>query len=301
MKKNDFEKQITLILGSAVVYFLLDLPVRMTGFLEFGTFIGIKNFLPATLGLVFGWYGTLGCLIGSLLASVITAAALPELLFEEACILVFGMGIWLLWHGRVTLHSVHLKKKKDYIRYTVLTVILSAICGGISFVFLPYGAFLTVFIAYLSMSLLVAIPVIILLTSIVCVLPVLPSWFHMTPDVSVCVSSDSGGLDHFNAMLEDYFLLHKINKKNMYGIQNCVEEVIIRILAGQPAALVNIRFYENDSFSLWFEYQAGHYNPFVAGKDEVSEDRFGLQLIKHRALRASYKYRRGINQIHIVI
>lgn len=301
MKKIDFEKQVPLILGSAAGYFLLDLPVRMTGFLEFGAFIGIKNFLPATLGLLFGWYGTLGCLIGSMLASVITSAALPELLFEETCILVFGMGIWLLWHGRVTPHGVHLKKKNDYFRYTVLTVILSAICGGISFAFLTGGSFLTVFIAYLSMSLLVAIPVIILLTSIVCVLPVLPSWFRMTPDVSVCVPSGSGILDHFNDLLEDYFLLHKINRKNLYGIQNCVEEVMIRIFAEQPDASVTIRFYENDSFSLWFEYQGGHYNPFVAGKDEASEDRFGLQLIKHRALRASHKYSRGINQIHIVI
>lgn len=301
MKKIDFEKHVPLILGSAAGYFLLDLPVRMTGFLEFGVFIGIKNFLPATLGLLFGWYGTLGCLIGSLLASVLTVAALPELLFEETCILVIGLGMWLLWHAGVTSHSVHLKKKNDYLRYTVLTVFLSAICGVISLAFLPGGAFLTVFIAYLSMSLLVGIPVMILLTSIVCVLPVLPPWSHMTPDVSGCVHSGSGSLDCFNDLLEDYFLLHKINRKNLYGIQNCVEEVMIRILAEQPDATVIIRFYENDSFSLWFEYQGGHYNPFVAGKEEASEDRFGLQLIKHRALRASYKYRRGINQIHIVI
>ncbi|WP_369283955.1 hypothetical protein [Oscillibacter sp. GMB15532] len=301
MKKIDFEKHIPLILGSVAGYFLLDLSVRMTGFLEFGAFIGIKNFLPATLGLLFGWYGTLGCLIGSMLASIITDAALPELLFEETSILVFGMGIWLLWHGRVTPHSVHLKKKNDYFRYIVLTVILSAICGGISFAFLTGGSFLTVFIAYLSMSVLVAIPVIILLTSIVCVSPILPFWAHILPDVSGSVASDPGSLDNFNDLLAEYFLLHKIDRKNLYGIQNCIEEVMIRILAEQPDASVSIRFYESDSFSLWFEYQGGHYNPFVAGKDEESEDRFGLQLIKHRALRASYKYRRGINQIHIVI
>ncbi|QOX63003.1 hypothetical protein FRZ06_06430 [Anoxybacterium hadale] len=301
MKKTDYEKQVSLILISAAVYFLLDLPVRMTGFLDFGAYIGIKNFLPVTLGLLFGWCGTIGCLIGSMLASVITAATLPELLFEQSCILVTGMGMWLLWHAGVIPHRVQLKKKADYFRYIWLNAFLAAVCGAISFVFLSVGAFLTVLIAYLSMNLLVGIPIIILMTSIICVIPVLPPWAHILPDVSGSVDSEPGSLDNFNDLLEEYFLLRKINRKNLYGIQNCIEEVMIRIFAEQPDTSVAIQFYENDSFSLWFTYQGSRYNPFVAGKEEASEDMFGLQLIKYRALRASYKYRRGINKIHIVI
>lgn len=301
MNKTDYEKYAALLLLSAAVYILLDLSVRMTGFLEFGVFIGIKNFLPAALGLLFGWCGMLGCLIGSILTSVITAAPLPELRFEGICVLVIGTGMWLLWHIGAKSRRVHLKKTKNYFRYIVLTVLLSAVCGGLSFAFMPGGAFLTVFIAYISMNLLVGIPVIILLTSTVCVIPVLPPWCHMTPDVFGSIDSEPGSLDCFNDLLEEYAVLHQINRKSLYGIQNCIEEVVIRIFADNPDALVNIKIYYDDSFSLWFEYKGGHYNPFVTDRNKESEDMFGLQLIKHRALRASYKYRRGINQIHIVV
>ncbi|MEA4974010.1 MAG: hypothetical protein VB119_12705 [Candidatus Metalachnospira sp.] len=301
MKKTDYEKYAQTILLSAAVYILLDLPVRMTKFLEFGVFIGIKNFLPFTLGLLFGWYGTLGCLIGSTLTSLITVATLPELLFEGICVLVSGMGMWLLWHVRVKSHRVHLKKAKDYFRYIVLTMLFSGVCGGISYAFMPRGAFATVFISYISMNLLVGIPVMILLTSIVCVIPVAPSWGHMPPDISGDVDSQPGSLDGFNDQLEEYFVFHKFNRKSLYSIQNCIEEVIIRIFAEHSDTLVSIKLYCDDSLSLWFEYEGSRYNPFVAGRNEESEDMFGLQLIKHRALRASYTYGRGMNQIHIVI
>ena len=48
----------------SVIYFVLDFSVRMTGFLRFGDSVGIKNFLAAILGLVFGPMGALGCCLG---------------------------------------------------------------------------------------------------------------------------------------------------------------------------------------------------------------------------------------------
>ena len=301
MKKTDYDKYAAPILLSVAVYILLDLSVRLTGFLEFGVFIGIKNFLPAAMGLLFGWCGVLGCLVGSILTCVITAATLPELLFEGICVLVTGMGMWLLWHIGAKSRRVHLKKAKDYFRYIVLNVLLSAVCGALSFAFMPGGAFLTVFIAYISMNLLVGIPVIILLTSTVCIIPVLPPWCHRTPDVFGSIHSEPSSFDRFNDLLEEYSVLHKISRKSLYGIQNCIEEVVIRIFADNPDALINIEFYYDDSVSLWFIYKGGHCNPFMTDRNKESEDMFGLQLIKHRALRESYKYRRGINQIHIVM
>ncbi len=313
MKKIDYEKYTTSILLSAIIYMLLDLSVRMTGFLEFGSYIGIKNFLPATLGLLLGWCGMLGCLMGSILSSIITSAPLPELLFEATSVFALGTGMWLIWHIGAKSRRVHLKKAEDYFRYSMLVVLLSAVCGMLSYVFLPGGAFLKVFIADSSMNLLVGIPVIILLTSTVCVIPILPPWCTMAPDVNGSIHSDPGSLDCFNELLEEYAVLHKINRKSLFGVQNCIEEVVIRIFAAQPDAIVTIKIYFDDSFSLWFEYQSGRYNPFMTGRykrkrqaaslvmNEEAEDMFGLQLIKHRALRESFKYRRGNNQIHIVI
>jgi hypothetical protein len=65
----------------------------------------------------------------------------------------------------------------------LLTILLSGVCGGISYVFFPSDVFARVFIAYIAMNLLVRIPVMILLTSIVCVIPVLPPWVHMSPNI----------------------------------------------------------------------------------------------------------------------
>lgn len=300
MKKSNADKFVATVLISAAVYIFLDLPVRLTGFLEFGAYIGIKNFLPAVLGLVFGWCGALGCFLGSVFTGLVTAAPMGELLAEGVSVLLMGVGIWIFWHLGAVPQKVHLKRAKDYLRFIAITALLSALCGAVSLLFLG-GAFLSIFIAYFAMSLLVGIPVIILLTSIMCVIPILPPWRSLNPDINAMIDSDSGSLDAFNDLLEEYFILHKIGRKRLFDIQSCVEEVTIRIFDANPDASVSVAFYYDDSASLWFEYGGNRYNPFVSGENEKSEFLFGLQLIKHRALRAAHKYRKGMNQIHIVI
>lgn len=300
MEKPNIRTFAVTILISAAVYILLDVPVRVTGFLEFGAYIGIKNFLPAVLGLVFGWCGAVGCLLGCVFSCLVTRSPVNELLFEGLCVMLFALGIWLLWHIGKKPQKVHLKRALDYLKYAVLTALFSTLCGVVSLLFLK-GAFLSCFIAYFAMSLLVGTPVIILLTSIMCVIPIMPPWTQLQPDIAAGIDSSSGSLDCFNDLLEEFCLLHKIDRKRLFGLQSSVEEVMIRIFDANPTATVNIAFYYADSASLWFEYGGSRHNPFVSGKNEQSEDLFGLQLIKHRALRASYKYWKGTNKIHIVI
>lgn len=54
MWKSKTPKYCSMIFVSAIVYVFLDLPLRITEFLKFDAYIGLKNFLPSTLGLLFG-------------------------------------------------------------------------------------------------------------------------------------------------------------------------------------------------------------------------------------------------------
>ena len=48
MKKNrDQKMRMLMVFGSCLVYVILDLPVQLTGYLNFGPYVGMKNFLPA--------------------------------------------------------------------------------------------------------------------------------------------------------------------------------------------------------------------------------------------------------------
>ena len=49
--------RIKIIILTAVVYFLADYLVRITGFLKFSSCVGLKSFMPATFGVLFGIYG----------------------------------------------------------------------------------------------------------------------------------------------------------------------------------------------------------------------------------------------------
>ena len=52
---------------SALLYLVLDLAIQKTGYLGFGPIVGLKSFLPATVGLLFGLYAVLGTCAGCLI------------------------------------------------------------------------------------------------------------------------------------------------------------------------------------------------------------------------------------------
>jgi hypothetical protein len=299
MKRISLQHAFVLILVSLAAYLFLDLPVRVTGVLAGGV-IGIKSFLPSALGLVFGWCGVLGCVLGALLASLMTSAPVSDLAVECGIVLISGLSMWLLWHLGAADRRVHLKQGRDYLRYILLSALAAAGCGLLGLAVPSAGSFTDVFTAVFVLNLMVGIPVIILLTSTVCTLPVRPFWSHQEPDLAGRIEPDPASLEAFNEQLEDYSQAQGISRKTIFGIQNCVEEVMMRIgtEAGVP---VDVRLYYDDSFSLWLEYGGSRRNPFSAEKGEQAEDLLGLQLIKQRALRASHYYQKGVNHVHIVI
>ena len=424
MNKHERRQRLLLVLCTACVYFLADLPVQLTGFLQYEPFIGIKNFLPTTLGLLFGPYGVLGALIGCTATAAILRTPLNFMLLEWLCIALPGFGIWILWHLGSSSPRIRFKRISKYIYYIVVLMLLHAICGGLSFFFTEGGAFWEIMVAYVFLGIMVGIPVNILFNGVLCLDLVLPPTYYLansadsitiepnqsaikdlldflegisqerviatvrkteyqstleeiflrilkckptgtihvqigltnimsavftyegpainpllprddeddidkaglalfrhrtlhtdylhrgglniihfltTDGLVAMLLNDAESLEHFNKELEDYAKSMNIGRKQLFGVQNCLEELYIRICKAIPDAKITVQVSYDDTFSIQLSYAQRQCNPLLIGKEEDEMDIASLKLIKHRALRASYKYKYEENIVHIVI
>lgn len=300
MKKSDVLSNAVYLAGSAVIYALLDIPVRATNFLRYGSMVGIKNFLPPVLGLLLGPSGAVGCAAGAILGSIILPASGSDTAAEALSALICGLVLWLGWHAFPG-NRVHLKKTVHYVRYSLLlaaSAALSAlVCRMIT------GAWgLALAAGYISMGALVGIPVLVLASSIFCVEPVLPPWRHRRHDVTGAVTADPESVGIFSELLEDALLPEgRVSRRKLFELQNIVEEVSIRVLANLPDTTVTVTVDCDDSCSVKLDYPGARYSPMRMRKGEDEMDLMSLKLIRHRALRASHRYSGGVNHVHIVV
>ncbi|MBR5079034.1 MAG: hypothetical protein IKX30_09845 [Victivallales bacterium] len=424
MNSHERRHHILLVLCMACIYFLADLPVQLTGFLQYDSFIGIKNFLPTTLGLLFGPYGVLGSIIGCTATAAILRTPISFMLLEWLCIALPGFGIWLLWHLGSTTPRIRFKRVSSYFRYIGILLVLHAICGGLSNFFIDGGAFREIMISYVSLSILVGIPINILFNGVLCLDLVLPPTYYLansadsitiqpkeaaikdlqdfldsisqekliasvkkaeyqstleeiflrilkikptdsihvqigltnimsavftyegpsvnpmlprddddeidkaglalfrhrtlhtnylhrggmniihfltTDGLVAMLTNDAESLEQFNGQLEDYATSLNIGRKQLFALQNCLEELYIRICKAIPDVKLTIQVTYDDTFSIQLSYAERPFNPLIIGKEEDEMDIASLKLIKHRALRASYKYKYAENLVHIVI
>lgn len=299
-RKQDPSRAAALLLRCALVYLLADLPVQLTGFLSFGSGVGIKNFLPATLGLLFGPCGALGALLGCSASALLLGSPLAEYLTEAGSILITAMGMWLLWHVGSSSHRIHFKRPVHYAKYILLLALLSAAGASLSLLTGIKGAFVTLFSSQLAMGVLVGIPVNILLNSLLCVETVLPPWYELQSPVCESIDADPQSFAALSDRLEEFAFEKRIGMKRLFEIQSCIEELYLRILAAQPQARLLVRIDFDDTLSARISYSGEKYNPLHGSKDDDALDQMGLKLIKHRALRAAWSYRRGENHILIV-
>ena len=198
---------------SMAAYLVIDLSVRMTGLVRYSDAVGVKNFLAVLLGLVFGPWGAGGCCLGCFLGSVFLNDLDIYTLYECLADLIVGNGMWCLWHLRNKNGTVFLKKPVDYGRYLVMLLFLSCIAGLAAYVILPERDFIPYFGAYFILGIIVGIPILILMTSIICVEPFLPYWRKRNVGISGTVTSAPETLTAFNEQLEEYALGHKIKMK----------------------------------------------------------------------------------------
>ena len=300
MKNPDVPRKLRYLLLCAAAYLLSDLPIQLTGFLHFGSWIGIKCFLPVTLGLFFGPWGVAGGMLGCIAAAGILHTPLMEAALECTCIVVLGMGMWLLWYPCSGGCKVGFKQVRHILIYAGLLLGLSLLCGWVSLPFLQGVCWPTV-AAYTALGLLVGLPVNIILGSLFSLEPVLPPYCTPEKDVSGWIDADPVSLEHMNEQLEDSACLRRIPRKRIFEVQSCIEEVVIRVLNAVPDARILLCVDFGDAFSIRFTYAGAKYNPLRTGRDEDAVDVMSLKLIKHRAMRAMYSYQSGENHLHIVI
>lgn len=299
MQNKGFKREIMIVCACCVVYMILDIPLRLTEFLKFSSFVGIKCVLPAVIGLFFGIYGVLGNILATIIDYIILGQVLSDCIYECICNLVIGCGIWFIWHGLQKNGDIHLKTIKQVIKFIVIVFLLSISSGIIGFIFNGFDYFLQSFIAYSFMTIFAGIPIIILSTSIINFIPVLPFYRRLEFDID-CEINSLEDLGVFNNFLESLSIDKNISFIKVFEIENCIEETIIRILS-QLKTQIKIYATLSDSVSIYIIYNGEKYNPVSIKKDEDEHSIMGVVLIRARALRANYSYSRGINKLHIVI
>lgn len=293
-------QQMMKLFACAVAYMALDIPVRMTGFLKFGDFIGIKCLLPIVCGILFGIYGAAGCGMAALLANLLFQVKVPDMIFESISCIIMGIGIWLLWHIVEKNGRVHLKSGKQLFLYIGSMLIMSLICGGLGSCIGGRSYFQRVLITNSILGILVGIPLLIMATSIVCVENVAPWFRRKTDDIAFELHKEQD-ISELNVRLEELGAQKQISMKRLFEIQNCIEELMIRILEKGSSKNITIYINISDSVSLKMQYDGIGYNPIRKTKTDDEDTMIGLKLIRARALRVGYIFRGGKNELHVIL
>ena len=300
MKQEDTASKFTILLSSAGIYLLLDLPARLTGFMGLESFAGPKNFLPLLLGLLLGPWSVPGICLGMSGAAVLCGSPLIEVVSELLSIPILALGGWLLWYANNS-RPPCLKQSGDYLRFITVTAILAPLSAIPALLLLGVSAWIELAVFCGAFTILVGVPVLILVTPILCILPICPTAKTLMPDIDCQISSCSSGLDTANEQIEAFCKAHLIPMKKALAVENCMEEFALRIGGGCAGAPIHASLYISDSASLFLSFPGVRYNPLRRLANEKTEDLWSLTLIRERALRASYRYVCGVNYLHIVI
>ena len=287
-EKIALNRKIFVALLTAVIYVLLDIPVMMTGFLP--DYAGIKNSLPFITGLFYGIYGMIGCIIGCLVSSALMGETFVSMLWECWCITAISLLMYYGWHIFSKSHRINFKKARHYIRYLFLSLFASVLCLKPDYM-----------VSYFLTGILIGLPMNILFGSLLYIEPFVPSFASAKADAEFELKNDSGSLESANDFLQDTAISKGVNLKRVFEIQSCLEELSIRIFKAVPDAVIKVRVIYYNAISMRLSYTGIKYNPFKINKNEDILDIMSLNIIKHRALRASFMYSGGGNKIHVVM
>ena len=296
MENNDtFRRGAVLLALSAFSYALLHFAFDLGDFPLFTGSIGPKNFLPVTTGMILGPYGTAGVLIGAVVSGIVSGAGIFNLIAEAAGVAVMSGGGWLLWYSGKNRRATALKNTRDLLRFTVISLALSGVCGFIAFLS-GSGPWMT-FGSYMAWNLLLGIPVIIIITSIFCVKLVCPAWCPLKLDINERFVLEPGCISEIGEMIDELCFMKRLDRKRGFQMQSCIEECILLILPEPSCRNLQLTARISDSISITMRYDGKPCNPL---RERTHEDQIGLMMIKQRALRARYSYTGGVNYLHIV-
>ena len=277
-----------IVMLSAAAYALIDLPVQITDI--FPIHAGIKNFIPFTVGLFYGPGGAIGSALGCALSFFVLGLPADEMLKECACVFFVGLGMWSGWHYFSRSHRIYFRRIKHYVVYNLLVLVMSAFTFDVK-----------VYCSYVACGILIALPLNILFGNLLDVEPILPGGITVRYDADFTISADPETLNAANDILEETGRKYHAAMKQVFEIQSGIEELSIRILNALPETGIKIRVKFGHAVSVRMNYEGEQYNPFILKKGEDMLDIVGLNIIKHRALRASYAYKGSENFVHVVI
>ncbi len=298
--KYSMQKNLRILLESAGIYVLLDFPARLTEFLGVSSLTGPKNFLPLILGLLFGTYGVVGMCLGAIISAALCCSPYAEITCELLSIIIFALGGRMLWYAG-TPKPLQLKCAHDYLRYLAITALLSPLAAMPVRLIMGASALLEVALSYFIYTVSVGIPAIIIISSILHIQPHAPKGKEMKPDIDCQIMPGRLNLKAKNEEIEFFCAAFGHQSKKSFDVESCLEELAIRIKAHSEDVPIEVRIYINDSISMHLDYKSKRYNPLLQTSGEASEELWGLALIRQRALRFSYQYIAGINQIQIVL
>lgn len=277
-----------IIVVTAAAYAVIDFLVLITGILP--VHAGIKNFLPFTTGLFFGFSGVIGCCIGAVISFTCAGVGGQEILRECGYISLTGLGIWYAWHFFSGLKAINFQSLKRYAIYTAIVLVLSLLCMDV-----------WVSCSYLFCGLLVSLPIDILFGNLLGIIPILPGGVKVKYDAVFSIDADPSSLSNANEILEVSGGIANTKMKQIFEIESCIEELSIRILGALPETKINVRIMFGYAVSVNMSYNGKKYNPFIINKGDDVLGIVSLKIIKHRALRASYYHRGGENSVHVVV
>jgi hypothetical protein len=302
-KKAELIRNMTLLVAFTILYLVIDIAVQKTGYLQFGSYVGLKSFLPPVLGILWGPVGVLGTCAGCMISTAVLHNGIREMCGEIAANIIMGIGAWELWHTFSGTHRIQLKTIKLYLKYIAMMIVLSICCGIAGYLIIGRDAALPLAMSYFSMGMFVGVPIIILFGSLLGVINTVPARYKMEPDASYILKNTPESIEAGNEVLEETAMANRIKMKKIFEVQSCVEELSLRIFKHFPDVELRIELMYGDAISIRMIYNSKRFNPFKKGADEDEIDLISLNLLKHRALRASsrHSYAAGENQVHVVV
>lgn len=293
-------RKLSIFFAAAGLYFLLDLPARLMGFLGLQSFSGPKNFLPLLMGVLLGPWSVPGMCFSAIICACLCGSATADIAAEVLGIPLLALGSRLLWYCKNS-EPPRLKHGRDCVRFFTITAVTAPLASVPAGMLLGMKAWRELTVCYGVFTVFLGIPVMILISSILCILPVCPKGKTPAADVDGCVYSEAEGLDGLNEQMEAVYAANGFPVKKAFAVENCLEELVLRIQCQSVGAPIHVRIYLSDSASVFLNYSGARYNPLRRQAMEKSEDFWGLSLIRARALQASYRYVGGENRLHIVI
>jgi hypothetical protein len=223
------------------------------------------------------------------------------MLLEWLCIVLPGIGIWLLWHIGSSSPRIRFKHISSYLRYIVILLLLHAICGGLSRFFIEGGAFWDIMIAYVSLSILVGIPINILFNGVLCLDLVLPPTYYLANSAdSITVQANPSAINELLEFLDDISQKKVIATVKKKEYQNTLEEIFLRIIKAKATGGIHVQISLTQVMSAVFTYEGPQFNPLRPHADDDESDKAGLAMFRHRTLHSQYIHRGGMNIIHFL-